>query len=91
MRDPNGQPWMALMKLRSKEHMEQFRTGLLYMNTLAYFRDLEADTARGAGSKASTPSRSRRTSANRRSILGYPASVESKSAAKISRVGSPSE
>lgn len=47
MRDPNGQPWMALMKLGSKEHMEQFRTGLLYMNTLSYFRDLEADTARG--------------------------------------------
>jgi hypothetical protein len=27
--------------------MEQFRTGLLYMNTLSYFRDLEAETARG--------------------------------------------
>jgi hypothetical protein len=46
MRDPNGQPWMALMKLGSKEHMEQFRTGLLYMNTLSYFRELEADAAR---------------------------------------------
>jgi len=47
MRDSNGQPWMVLMKLGRKEHMEQFRTGLLYMNTLSYFRDLEADTARG--------------------------------------------
>jgi hypothetical protein len=47
MRDSNGQPWMVLMKLGTKEHMEQFRTGLLYMNTLSYFRDLEADTARG--------------------------------------------
>lgn len=46
MRDPDGQPWMALMKLGSKEHMEQFRTGLLYMNTLSYFRELEADAAR---------------------------------------------
>ncbi len=27
--------------------MEQFRSGLLYMNTLSYFRDLEADIARG--------------------------------------------
>jgi hypothetical protein len=38
---------MVLMKLGRKEHMEQFRTGLFYMNTLSYFRDLEADTARG--------------------------------------------
>jgi hypothetical protein len=38
---------MVLMKLGRKEHMEQFRTGLLYMNALSYFRDLDADTARG--------------------------------------------
>ena len=34
------------MKLGGKEHMEEFRTGLLYMNTLSYFCELEADTAR---------------------------------------------
>jgi len=37
---------MIFIKLGRKEHMEQFRTGLLYMNTLSYFRELEADTAR---------------------------------------------
>jgi hypothetical protein len=38
---------MIFMKCGKKEHMEQFRTGLLYMNTLSYFRELEADLARG--------------------------------------------
>lgn len=47
MRDSNGLPWMVLMKLGKKEHMEQFRAGLLYMNAVSYFRDLEADIARG--------------------------------------------
>lgn len=47
MRDASGLPWMVLMKLGRKEHMEQFRTGLLYMNALSYFQRLEADTARG--------------------------------------------
>src|SRR3974377_59858 len=47
MRDASGLPWMLLMKLGRKEHMEQFRTGLLYMNALSYFQSLEADMARG--------------------------------------------
>ena len=37
---------MALLKLGQREHMEQFRKGQLYMNTLKYFRDLESDPAR---------------------------------------------
>lgn len=47
MRETNGRSWTVLMKLGRKEHMERFRTGLLLMNTLSYFRDLEADGARG--------------------------------------------
>jgi len=47
MSDVGGQPWMVLMKLGRKDHMEQFRTGLLYMNALSYFHNLEADSARG--------------------------------------------
>ena len=47
MRNASGLPWMVLMKLGRKEHMEQFRTGLLYMNALSYFHSLEADVARG--------------------------------------------
>jgi len=37
---------MLLLKLGQREHMEQFRKGLLYMNPLKYFRDLESDPAR---------------------------------------------
>ena len=37
---------MVLLKLGQREHMEQFRKGQLYMNTLKHFRDLESDPAR---------------------------------------------
>ncbi len=37
---------MFLFKLGQREHMEQFRKGMLYMNTLNYFRDLESNPAR---------------------------------------------
>jgi hypothetical protein len=37
---------MVQLKLGQREHMEQFRKGQLYMNTLKYFRDLECDPAR---------------------------------------------
>ena len=37
---------MVLLKLGQREHMEQFRNGQLYMNTLKYFRNLESDPAR---------------------------------------------
>lgn len=47
MQNSNGLIVMPLLKLGRKEHMEQFRAGLLYMNTLSYFRDLESDSARG--------------------------------------------
>ena len=46
MKDRNGNQFFALIKLGQKAHMEQFRNGLLYMNTLSYFRDLEAHPAR---------------------------------------------
>lgn len=46
MKDKHGNAFFALMKLGQKAHMEQFRKGQLYMNTLTYFRDLEADPAR---------------------------------------------
>jgi hypothetical protein len=38
---------MILLKLGEKRHMEMLRKGLLYMNSLAYFRGKEADEARG--------------------------------------------
>lgn len=37
---------MLLLKMGQREHMEQFRKGLLYMNTLSYFRGLDGDPAR---------------------------------------------
>ena len=37
---------MPLLKLGQRDHMEQFRKGLLYMNSLTYFRELESDSAR---------------------------------------------
>jgi hypothetical protein len=46
MRDASGNSAMLLLKLGQREHMEQFRKGLLYMNPLKYFRDLESDRAR---------------------------------------------
>jgi hypothetical protein len=46
LRDSNGNPAMALLKMGQREHMEQFRRGLLYMNLLSYFRGLERDPAR---------------------------------------------
>ena len=46
--DSDGHVAVALMKLGSNEHMEQFRTGLVALHEHpAYFRDIEADTARG--------------------------------------------
>lgn len=43
-----GQPWMVLLKLGQREHLDMVRRGLLYMNSLAFFRALEeADPARG--------------------------------------------
>ncbi len=46
MQDSNGNPAMFLLKMGQREHMEQFRKGLLYMNTLKYFRGLDGDPAR---------------------------------------------
>jgi hypothetical protein len=46
-RTKTGQPFMLLLKLGQREHMEMLRKGLLYMNSLAFFRALEADPARG--------------------------------------------
>jgi hypothetical protein len=43
----SGEPCVFLLKLGQKEHLESLRTGLLYMNSLAYFTALEADAARG--------------------------------------------
>jgi hypothetical protein len=46
LHDASGNTAMVLLKLGQREHMEQFRKGQLYMNTLKYFRDLESDSAR---------------------------------------------
>jgi hypothetical protein len=46
LRDLNGNPAMFLLKMGQQEHMEQFRRGLLYMNPLSYFRELDGDPAR---------------------------------------------
>jgi hypothetical protein len=37
---------MILLKLGRREHLEELRRGLLYMNPLRYFRSLEEDVAR---------------------------------------------
>ena len=37
---------MLLLKLGQREHMEMLRKGLLYRNSLAFFKLLEADPAR---------------------------------------------
>ena len=47
LRTQTGEPYMLLLKLGQREHMEMLRKGLLYMNSLAFFRRLEADQARG--------------------------------------------
>jgi len=46
MHDANGNPAMFLLKMGTRDHMKQFRNGLLYMNTLRFFRELEGDAAR---------------------------------------------
>jgi len=46
LHDSNGNSVMLLLKMGQREHMEQFRKGLLYMNTLSYFRGLDGDPAR---------------------------------------------
>lgn len=46
LHDSIGNPAMILLKMGQREHMEQFRKGLLYMNSLSYFRGLEGDPAR---------------------------------------------
>jgi hypothetical protein len=46
LRDASGNPVMPLLKLGQREHMVQFRKGLLYMSPLKYFRDLENEPAR---------------------------------------------
>jgi hypothetical protein len=46
LHDSNGNPAMFVLKMGQREHMEQFRKGLLYMNTLKYFRGLDGDSAR---------------------------------------------
>jgi hypothetical protein len=46
LHDSSGNPAMFLLKLGQREYMEQFRKGLLYMNTLNYFRELDGDPAR---------------------------------------------
>lgn len=42
----NGEQVAILLKLGQKEHLEMLRHGLLYMNTLDYFNNLETDGAR---------------------------------------------
>jgi hypothetical protein len=37
---------MLLLKLGEREHLEMLRRGLLYMNSLAFFKSLEADQTR---------------------------------------------
>jgi hypothetical protein len=46
LHDSNKNPAMLLLKMGQRDHMEQFRRGLLYMNTLNYFRGLDGDRAR---------------------------------------------
>jgi hypothetical protein len=46
LRDARGNSVVLLLKLGQQMHMEQFRKGLLYMNPLKYFRNLESDPAR---------------------------------------------
>ena len=42
----DGAPWLALLKLGEREHLEKLRKGEMYMNSLSYFAKLEADGAR---------------------------------------------
>lgn len=42
----DGQHGMILLKLGRREHLEELRRGLLYMDPLKYFRSLEEDAAR---------------------------------------------
>lgn len=42
----SGEPCAILLKLGQKEHLEMLRKGLLYMNTLAYFNNVEAGPLR---------------------------------------------
>jgi hypothetical protein len=46
LRDSRGNPYLLLLKLGQKEHLEMLRKGKLYMNTLAYFTTLDSDPAR---------------------------------------------
>jgi hypothetical protein len=46
LRTQTGEPCMLLLKLGQREHMEMLRKGLLYMNSLAFFTSLDADSAR---------------------------------------------
>jgi hypothetical protein len=41
-----GEHGMVLLKIGRREHLEELRRGLLYMNPLRYFRSLEEDAAR---------------------------------------------
>jgi hypothetical protein len=51
LHDSNGNSVMLLLKMGQREHMEQFRKGLLYMYTLSYFRGLDGRVAVGAAGK----------------------------------------
>jgi hypothetical protein len=42
-----GKPCMLLLKLGQREHLERLREGTLYMNSLAFFKSVESDSARG--------------------------------------------
>jgi hypothetical protein len=46
MRDAHGNEVAILLKLGAKKHLEGLRQGHLYLNTLNYFRELEADPNR---------------------------------------------
>ncbi|HEV2711305.1 MAG TPA: hypothetical protein VGU67_13905 [Edaphobacter sp.] len=46
LHDSSNNPAMFLLKMGQQDHMEQFRRGVLYMNTLNYFRGLDGDPAR---------------------------------------------
>jgi len=47
LRTTQGDPYMLLLKLGWREHMETLRNGILYMKPLSFFAALEDDPARG--------------------------------------------
>jgi hypothetical protein len=50
----------GVLRISSRDRIEQVARGLLYMNTLEYFIKLEADMLRGDSGEATSPYLSRR-------------------------------